>query len=586
MPGDNELSEVPPTLAAALLNGRTQLQAGMPFLSADAIAQIDSYMRNLQDITRTELNQRRAISRDLPPELLCMIFEHALSVDRLVIAPDEMIWRGFIPLSKALPTLLQVCKLWRHLLQNFAFPWTFVSDFEPEFAIQHSKQLPVSVLITEQDSQIAPHLPDLGPRLRELFWGPQYTKARKADVLAFPAPQLEVLYLRNFDAHTGAIDQPSLMLFLGEAPKLCRLHLDGYAYLPGNQFTVLTHLCLEDIDLQLKFPAIIRLLRQCPQLKHLAFIGQMPLHPDDPHPHPQHPSGGAEILPRLQRLSFERVSSRFINNITHALRPRRPDFYFQAFQVPTIPGSTILCMCAFPFLATNLLTHLGYFRKSWHSTVGLVAVSRRTSIRIFTERTDLDDDDWDADRDTSWVLTQLSYLPLIAVEEFHFHFLRIRHNQPPVGAREVFARVRLLPRLRGLSVDTNNLAAFLSMLYGNRLVPLGFGAMRWHLHTLRIAVTGYDSEQEPVVRDTFDEMDPHIKEALAIDRVLIQSDIDRSLFSKTLDTLSALSPSVAFGPTAISDAMATVHAPEAHRDCVDPVAHPAWEGAHYEGAFL
>lgn len=32
MPGDNELSEVPPTLAAALLNGRTQLQTGMPFL--------------------------------------------------------------------------------------------------------------------------------------------------------------------------------------------------------------------------------------------------------------------------------------------------------------------------------------------------------------------------------------------------------------------------------------------------------------------------------------------------------------------------------------------------------------------------
>lgn len=32
MPGDNELSEVPPALAAALLNGRTQLQACMPFL--------------------------------------------------------------------------------------------------------------------------------------------------------------------------------------------------------------------------------------------------------------------------------------------------------------------------------------------------------------------------------------------------------------------------------------------------------------------------------------------------------------------------------------------------------------------------
>ncbi|OJT15575.1 hypothetical protein TRAPUB_6322, partial [Trametes pubescens] len=550
------------------------------------IAQIDRYVRNLQDITRTALNQRRATLRALPPELLCMIFEHVLSMEQLVTAPDEMIWQGFIPMSEALPTLMQVCKLWRHLLQNFAFPWTVISDFEPDFAIQHSKQLPVSVLIDERDSQIVPHLPDLGPRLRELFWGPRYTKARKADVLAFPAPQLEVLYLRNFDAHTGAIDQPSPMLFSGQTPKLCRLHLDGYTYLPGTEFTVLTHLCLEDIDLQLRFSAILRLLRQCPQLEHLAFIGQMPLHPDDPHPHPQHPSGGAEILPRLERLSFERVSPRFINNITHTLRPRREDFAFQALQVPTIPGSTILCMCALPFLATHLLTHLAYIRKSWHSPAGLVAVSNHTSIRIFTERTDLDDDDWDADRDTSWVLTQLSYLPLIAVEEFYYDFLRIRHNEPPVGAREVFARVRFLPRLHGLSVATNDLAAFLSMLYGNRLVQLGFGAMRWHLHVLRITLRGYDSEHEPVIRDTFDEMDPHIQEALAIDRVLIQSDVDRSLFSKTLDTLSALSPSVEFGPTVILDAMAAVHGPEALGDCVDSVAHPAWEGAQWEGPFL
>ncbi len=260
-------------------------------------------------------------------------------------------------MSTALFNLLQVCNHWRNILQSFAFPWTVIDDHETELFIRHSKQLPVSVHIEEYHSQLVPRLHGLGPRLRELFWGPLYSGACKADVLVFPAPQLELLYLDYFNEHTAPTNLPSPMLFSGHAPRLRRLHLAGHACLPGNHFAVLTHLCLQNVCPGLKFAAIVNLLRQCPRLEHLAFIGYMPLHPDDPDPHPLPPADTPEILPHLRRLSFDRVSSRFITNITHTIYPRRPDFALQVLQVPINRLDTILlCMCAVSYFPPHPLT--------------------------------------------------------------------------------------------------------------------------------------------------------------------------------------------------------------------------------------
>ncbi|EIW59651.1 uncharacterized protein TRAVEDRAFT_46954 [Trametes versicolor FP-101664 SS1] len=577
-------SEAPPTLISALRNGRTEVRRALQLSQTDAIDQLDSYVRDIQVLTRTELNSRRATLRALPAEVLGIIFEYALSAEEVVNAPNDTVWQGCVPMSTALLKLLQICKHWRDILQSFAFPWTVIDDHESELFIQNSKQLPVSVHVEHHHSQLVPRLPGLGPRLRELFWGRLYSEARKTDVLTFPAPQLELLYLNCYNEHTAPINQPSPMLFSGHAPRLRRLHLAGHTCLPGNQFTVLTHLCLQNICPALKITAIVGLLQRCPRLEHLAFMGHMPIHPDDPAPHPLPPADTPQMLPHLRRLSFDSVSSRFIANITHIIYPRRPDFAIQVLELPINRLNTVMfCLCAVPFLAPNPLTYLAYVRQSWHSSIGLIGFSARGALRIFSAHEHIDSDNFNPDRDTSWALAQLDRLVPAAVEEFSFDFLRIRQAQPPVpvGTREVFARVRAMSCLRALNVATNDLSMFLVMLYGGFFAPLLVGGVRWHLEVLRIFVGDNVPGQGLVVWNPFNIVDLGAAQALAIDSVVIHCDLDPGLFTVTLDTLRAMVPSVAFGRTADLGDAARTQVPEGFASGMDPVAHSAWEGSRW-----
>ncbi|EIW59644.1 uncharacterized protein TRAVEDRAFT_19986 [Trametes versicolor FP-101664 SS1] len=576
MQAENSLGDGPQTLIAALQNGRAEFRK---------ILQLAHYVKDIQALTRAELDGRRATSHLLPPEILGIIFEYALSAEEAVNAPNDTVWQGRVPMSTALVNLRQVCTHWRDALQSFAFPWTSIDDRGgSELFIQNSKQLPVSVHVKEDHSQLIPHLPGLGPRLRELFWGPVYSEAHKADVLIFPAPQLELLYLKCYNEHTASINELSPMLFSGHAPRLRKLHLTGHTGLPCNQFTVLTHLCLQDVCDALDITAIASLLLQCPRLEHLAFIGHMPLHPDDPDPHPLRPAHTPQMLPHLRRLSFDRVSSCFILDITHIIYPRRPDFALQVLQLPINRLDTVkLCMCAFPFLTSHPLTYLAYVRKSWHSSIGLVGFSAHGALRIFTAYEDLDSDNFEPGRDTSWALAHLDRLDSTTVEEFSFDFLRIRRQAlppVPVGTREVFARVRAMPRLRVLNVATNDLSMFLSMLYRGYLADLFVGA-DWHLEVLRIFVRDHVPGQAPVVRNPFNRVDEGAAKALVIDRVVIHCDLDPALFTVTLATLRAMGPTIEFGRTEDLGEAARTQVPAGFASSMDPVAHPAWEGGRW-----
>lgn len=547
-------------------------------------------MRYIQAITQTELNKRRATSRNLPPEILAIILGYALCAEEGVLAPDETVWQGDMPTSAALFSLARVCRAWRHLLQSLASQWTVINDHEPGLFIRLSGRLPVSVHIVEHDSQLIRCLPDLGPRLRELFWGPRSFGPQKADVLVFPAPQLELLYLDHPGGPAQADGQPSPMLFAGHVPKLRRLDLANATWLPGNQFAALTHLCLQTVCAPLAFAAIVDLLRRCPLLEHLAFVGHMPLHPDDPAPHPLPPASDPELLPHLRRLSFERVASRFITNITHALRPRRPDFVFQAIQVPININTVALCMCALPFLATQPLTCVTYLRRNWHSNVVLIAMSAHTTIRFSTAHTRLDDNGWNPNHDTWWAISQLDRLAHDAIEEFTYDFLRIQCQvEPPlpVGARDVFARVRNMPRLREFNIATNDLSVFLVLLYGGSLVPLGAWATRWHIPVLRILVKGHGPGYAPETRDVFIVEESRIPEGLVIDKVEIYCDLNPAVFERTLDTLRAIGPSVEYRQTGLAEAttaaaMQRPAPPPGFVNCVDPVANPEWVGAQWD----
>ncbi|OJT15568.1 hypothetical protein TRAPUB_6315 [Trametes pubescens] len=249
-------------------------------------------------------------------------------------------------------------------------------------------------------------------------------------------------------------------------------------------------------------------------------------------------------------------------------------------------------MCALPFLATHPLTCITYLRRKWHSNIVIVAMSAHTTMRFSTAHTRLDDNDWNPDRDTWWALSQLDRLAPAAVEEFTYDFLRIQHAQLPVGAREVFARVRNMPRLRELNVATNDLGMFLSLFYGGWLVTLGTGAMRWHLPVLRILAKGHGVGYAPEVRDVFYAVDSRTQEALVIDKVEIYCDVDPAAFGRTMDTLRAMGPSVVYRPMPTVTAEATTAAavqppaPPGFVTCVDPVAHPAWAGAHWDGTVI
>ncbi|KAH9927060.1 hypothetical protein B0H21DRAFT_135702 [Amylocystis lapponica] len=231
-------------------------------------------------IVHTSLNAHCPVIQ-LPPEISSIVFRHVLG------SRESMLCRGWptsFGLTYAIVPITEVCHHWRTLAISFASLWSGLDDLRhaaTSMFLRRSKNAPLQVYahrLQDPESEVADLCRTHGSRIQELRYMLSSGRVVHDEIvrsLGFPAPALEHLsicvdsYWNNPAAPTS-----SPMLFDGCAPRLRVLILKSIPWLPANQCTELTHLCLCDYRAPpWHYPSdLITFLSGCPRLQNLVLV--------------------------------------------------------------------------------------------------------------------------------------------------------------------------------------------------------------------------------------------------------------------------------------------------------------------------
>ncbi|KAH9891957.1 hypothetical protein C8Q73DRAFT_97042 [Cubamyces lactineus] len=577
-------------LAIALCRQATQRCRNM---TLPELQWLDGVLSSASSAARTAMNAQNAPHR-LPPEVLSMILDHVLADAPTSAAPEETarIWEGIYHRpSRIIGTHSLVCKEWRQTLVAYARPWTLIRDCHMEAVniyLKRSQQLPLTVHI---DRSIAPppllnQLPSLSSRLRELHWVAKYQPAHgsysKLSYLNFPAPKLEVLRIQWEFHEEELLDDagPLRIMFSGHTPKLRVLHLSMVPWLPANHFPSLTHLCLTDINGPLiPFNDFVHLIRQCPQLQHLALTETDFLDTTDEDYIV--PDDADELLSSLRQLSFDKMPISTVNHLLLCLKPPRIDIAIQALRIPLDvspdPMETVRVTSLIPEICSSL-TQLAILRSSWHSDVTIAAMGPNAAFRLSTMSVDFDHPLWDPDRPVEWAKVQLDALPLTQIETFYISFMAFRSSRPFPYVTDLPKVVERMTNLKQLIIFTNDLSLFLGDFFSLKRAR----HPQHRLSELHVVVKPLDPAfglSGPV--DGFRVEDPSALPA--IDDIIIHWHCPQSIDSTleyTMEKLERYYSSIQV--LRDTDVEFELTFPEV---CHDPIAYPEWLGSQWDIKF-
>ncbi|KAJ8469526.1 hypothetical protein ONZ51_g8934 [Trametes cubensis] len=577
-------------LAIALSRQATQKCQNM---TLPELQWLDRILSSASSAARTAMNTQNS-RRRLPPEVLSMIIDHVLADAPTSAAPEETarIWNGIYHRpSRIIGTHSLLCKEWRRTLVTYARPWTLIRDCHPEavkICLERSQQLPLTIHIDRNTSPppLLNQLPALGSRLRELHWIAKYQPIHgshsKLSYLTFPAPKLEVLRIQWEFHEEELLDDagPLRTMFSGQTPRLRALHLSMVPWLPANHFPSLTHLCLTDINGPLiPFNDFVHLIRQCPQLQHLALTETDFL--DSTDEDYVVPDDADELLGSLRRLSFDKMPITTVNHILLCLKPPRIDVAIQALRIPLDispnPMDTVSVTSFIPEICSTL-TQLAILRSSWHSDVTITAMGSNAALRLSTMSVDFDHPFWDPDRPVEWAKVQLDALPLTQIETFYISFMAFRSSRPFPYVTDLPKVVERMTNLKQLIIFTNDLSLFLGDFFSLKRTQ----HPQHRLSELHVIVKPLDPAfglSGPV--DGFRVEDPSALPA--IDNIIIHWHCPQGIettLEYTMDKLYRYYPSIEVRRDTHVEFGLTF--PEV---CHDPVAYPEWIGSQWDIQF-
>ncbi|KAI0366950.1 hypothetical protein BV20DRAFT_1001606 [Pilatotrama ljubarskyi] len=576
--------------ATALAQQATPARHPSQGSSVDENARLNRALGHTVALARVALNYRQARDRDLAPEILLIIFKLVLEESSNKVVPDDTVWKSSFSDYRALITMTHVCARWRSILLTSATFWTVMSDHHPDgflAFLRRSRRLPITVHLgvsvsNTDNSAMRTFLrlsnPHLSSRLRELHWHSQPRTTRKAYYLTFPAPALEVLSL-TFDGDDEILDgEPAPYLFANQIPRLRTLSLGAIGWLPANDFSSLTHLCLSDLFYPTTFLEIVCFLQQCPQLEHLVLIGIEASFSEDPTVHQLPESNREVVLPHLRRLTFDNMPVEVVNDFLRFIALQRSDLALQVLRIPLDTDAGALS----PVLVTSLaptvsqpLTQFALMRSSWHSRVVIVATGPQTAVRLATVAPDVEVDRWYPDRPVEWAFLELDTFPLSQIEVFHLTFVAFPTRLYPMTP-DLSNCIRRMDELKQLVIWTNDLAMLLSDMYSRRsIVPSAAELLpsTWRLPVLHIVAVP-DNGAQPHPDDKF--VIPDVSSVPAIDDVVIHCPLPGETFKNTLRTLGGICRSVEYRE---SRSCPRFSFPDV---CHDPAADPSWAGASWD----
>ncbi|KAH9910399.1 uncharacterized protein BXZ73DRAFT_109066 [Epithele typhae] len=238
----------------------------------------------------------------LPTETLLATLSFALSGHEsrpsISIGPAEHydallqhMFDGKTSYINALLTLTSICRRWRGVILAYPLFWNNIQHHSPflhELFLQRSCSTTISLHLRTSLAQqshstqsLVTMLPGLAQRLRHLYLEIDEGTVDPADLLNFPAPEIQCLVvsisLPRLDVDSATTAHP-MALFQNNAPNLRALALHGHwgCISPTNHFPHLTHLFLVfGVEWQVHSPELLlALLSHTPALEslHLADI--------------------------------------------------------------------------------------------------------------------------------------------------------------------------------------------------------------------------------------------------------------------------------------------------------------------------
>ncbi|KAI0961013.1 hypothetical protein AcV7_000233 [Taiwanofungus camphoratus] len=255
-------------LAEAML---AKIDTDIVFMSVESLKKMDDVLTNTLLYIRSMRNLHRPINR-LPAEILTMIFREVPAPFFTNEKPEFCIWHPEIRAPRDIIAATHVCRHWRELILGTPSLWTNIVNFHDDLILQRSSAAPLKVYIDNSPgSPTGPLLQTEGPRLQELHWEGLENNPDTFG-LNFPAPYLEYLTLAGTRTNLYKSSTPVCVLFNEHTPRLRRLSLTSFKWLPGNQFTQLTHLFLSKIHAPKLLSRILTLLSENPMLEDLVLM--------------------------------------------------------------------------------------------------------------------------------------------------------------------------------------------------------------------------------------------------------------------------------------------------------------------------
>ena len=249
----------------------------------------------------------------LPVEIISRIFRFAVAPNPDVLGdPSEQVYLAI--------TIAEVCSRWRTIALEDPSLWYHIVDsnriqpIDPRLILERSgtSTLHVHTVVPHEKAGAIPHhvLETFPERVQALHLT---IPIQSADVLNTlkrlpPLLALDLLTIRapdqgNGDGRIEEVSPQWPLLFSGETPKLCALHLGpGIQFIPGNRFPVLAHLRLTRLPKPtLTVDKLVRLLSNCPQLVTLQVDGS-PIEP-----------ASAEFTANMKLISLPLMQALWIN---------------------------------------------------------------------------------------------------------------------------------------------------------------------------------------------------------------------------------------------------------------------------------
>ncbi|KAI0672635.1 hypothetical protein C8Q78DRAFT_668923 [Trametes maxima] len=304
------------------LNLLESLHAQVDEYGLDALREIEHKVATSLSVVRCSINNRKPVHQ-LPPELLAIIFLHALpshngGFRESGFNTPEMRNERFARLA-----IIQVCRRWRAVAHDMASFWTTVDASSGPWALEcleHAGSImPLHVAFQYPlDKTTEVPLPAHSQQIRDLFLEVprQHCGLVPTELPAFvpDAPNLETLSIatrcKTFEDGRPTVDLAKPPQFFPHPPpRLRTLILKNQCWFPEVPYERLTHLHIAQ-GTPVDFSSLLGLLGRCTALQQLVlvdvYLANTRAVPDD----------RAVALPRLRTLTLgisqSRMSMRFL----------------------------------------------------------------------------------------------------------------------------------------------------------------------------------------------------------------------------------------------------------------------------------